>query len=635
MDGMPVNYSTSLSTGDAWAVGDSNLGIIATAGFSNKWRTRDNLEQSPASFDLSVIDKDYRSVATENRVVANGLLGFGFELANGGRLRWTSMYVHDTLKRTSLAEGRQNSQKPGVDFREQDTAWYERQLVTTQLAGNFDLDPVALGVRGSYSRSRRDAPYELGIGYTRSNVSASPFGGHYINRLDNGQTGFADVAFSKLREGLWSGGADLTWRLRAGLALSAGYDFTETDRDSARREFQIVAPSTLPNEIAMLRPDFLLSPDVIDFYGIGLVETTESDPAFSARLRTHAVYAQLQTQLGGSLELSAGARYERGLQFVHPEQVFTTLSNSGASTRISRDYLLPAATLTWRFSDDQQLRLSASRTIARPQFRELLFQAFYDPESNRQYRGNPLLGDSRFINGEARYEWYFAPDQRFSAAGFYKQIDRPIEAYTGFNDNTPVTSFANAPEATLYGAEFEVHKYLPLESLSGEGALSSFFGARRLVMVGNYTFTRSRIHVGAGDTVQVYGSTVTTRPASDYFLDGGRLTGQSDHLVNLQLGLEHPGRLSQQTVLLSYASERVTSRGAANLPDIYESPGLRVDLVARHGANLFNQDVEFKVELRNLLSRGYREFQRRGGNVVFYNRYDMGVTYAVSVSTRF
>jgi outer membrane receptor protein involved in Fe transport len=135
--------------------------------------------------------------------------------------------------------------------------------------------------------------------------------------------------------------------------------------------------------------------------------------------------------------------------------------------------------------------------------------------------------------------------------------------------------------------------------------------------------------------VQVYGSTVTTRPASDYFLDGGRLTGQSDHLVNLQLGLEHPGRLSQQTVLLSYASQRVTSRGAANLPDIYESPGLRLDLVARQGANLFNQDVEFKVELRNLLSRGYREFQRRGGNVVFYNRYDMGVTYALSVSTRF
>jgi hypothetical protein len=144
-------------------------------------------------------------------------------------------------------------------------------------------------------------------------VSASPFGGHYINRLDNGQTGFADVAFSNLREGLWSGGADLTWRLQAGLALSVGYDFTETDRDSARREFQIVAPSSLPSEIAMLRPDFLLSPDVIDFYDIGLVETTESDPAFSARLRTHAAYMQLRLSTPAAILTGADDEGEIGV----------------------------------------------------------------------------------------------------------------------------------------------------------------------------------------------------------------------------------------------------------------------------------------------------------------------------------
>ena len=43
-------------------------------------------------------------------------------------------------------------------------------------------------------------------------------------------------------------------------------------------------------------------------------------------------------------------------------------------------------------------------------------------------RGNPLLVDSTLTNAEARYEWYFAPEQRFSIAGFYKQITRPIEA---------------------------------------------------------------------------------------------------------------------------------------------------------------------------------------------------------------
>src|SRR5690606_26994980 len=127
-----------------------------------------------------------------------------------------------------------------------------------------------------------------------------------------------------------------------------------------------------------------------------------------------------------------------------------------------------------------------------------------------------------------------------------------------------------------------------------------------------------------GDTVRVFGT--NTQPASNFFVDGSQLTGQSDHLVNLQIGLENPGRLSQQTLLLSYASDRVTSRGPAGLPDIYESPGLRVDFVAREALTLFNTDLEAKLEIRNVFGRDYREFQKRAGNTVYFNRYDIGRT---------
>jgi len=229
------------------------------------------------------------------------------------------------------------------------------------------------------------------------------------------------------------------------------------------------------------------------------------------------------------------------------------MTNSGASTYLDNEYVLPAATLTWRLSDQTQMRFNASQTIARPQFRELMFQSYFDPETNRRYRGNPLLIDSEFVNAEARYEWYFAAEERFSAAAFYKKIDRPIEAFTGFDDNTPVTSFANAPEATLYGAEFELEKHFPLDGMS-----SAFFASRRAIVIGNYTYTDSEFKVGPEDTVSVYGT--TTQPATNFFRDGSQLTGQSNHLVNLQLGLEQNGRLSQQTLLLAYASDRVTSR---------------------------------------------------------------------------
>jgi TonB-dependent receptor len=629
LDKIPPNYSGTITGGNTWQVGESQLGLIATASFGNGWSSRDNIEQTPASFDLSVIDKDYRKVSTENRMVANALVGLGYEFADGGTLRWTNVYIHDTLKRASVAAGKQNSQRLGMDFHEQTTGWYERELLSTQLAGTFSLEPLQISARASYSTTQREAPYELDIGYVRTNRAGSPFGAYFINRLDNGQTGYAEIAFSDLDEDVWSAGVDVTSRITPSVVLTAGLDIADTKRDSTRRAFQIVAPSSFPNEVAMLRPDLLLSPAIIDFYDIGLIETTETDPAFRGRLRTEAAYAQIQSELLAGLELSAGARFERGKQAVRPLQVFDTLTNSGASTRIENDYWLPAATLTYKLRDDMQLRFNASKTIARPQFRELMFQLYYDPESNRQYRGNPLLTDSEFLNGEVRYEWYFAPEQRFSVAGFYKKIDQPIEAFTGFNDNRTETSFANAPQAVLYGGELELQKYLPL----AQWFKDSFLASRRVVIVGNYTYTDSKINVDAGDTVRVYGTTV--QPASNFFVDGSPLTGQSDHLFNLQLGLENPSRLSQQTLLLSYASDRVTSRGPAGLPDIYESPGLRVDFVAREALELFGTPLEAKFEVRNIFGRDYKEFQERGGNIVYYNRYDLGRKISASVTMSF
>jgi TonB-dependent receptor len=630
VDEAPFNFSASANAGNAWNVGesDSRIGLIGAAGYSNDWRTRDILEQTPGSADLSVIDKNYQRVSTDNRVVANGMLGLSYEFGLGSKLRWTNFYVHDTLKHTNLARGQQNNQRQGADFMEQNTAWYERQLMSTQATADLRFDPVTIGARASFSKSERDAPYELGLGYLRSNVEADPFGDMFINRLDNGNTGYATAAFSKLDEELKSAGVDVTMAFAPSFKATIGYDFALTERESTRREFQIVAPSSFPSAVAALRPDFLLGPAVIEQFGIGLVETTESDPAFAAELRTNAGYLQFQANFGEAWDLSFGARRERAEQIVQPLQVFNTLTNSGASTSLDNTYLLPGATLTWRLDDTMQMRFNASKTIARPQFRELMFQSYYDPETNRAYRGNPLLVDSEFFNAEARYEWYFATDEKMSVATFYKKLDKPIETFTGFNDNTPVTSFANAPEATLYGAELELQKYFALEGLGG-----NFFSTRRAVLIGNYTFTNSKIGVGSGDTVEVFGT--TTQPAGNFFRDGSQLTGQSDHLVNLQFGLEQQGQLSQQTILLSYASDRVTSRGAAGLPDIYESPGLKVDLVIRQGLTFFQQDVTAKFEARNVFGTGYEEFQERGGNRLYYNRYDLGRTFVAAIEMNF
>ncbi len=628
-DKIPVNTSLSLSGGTSRELGDGELGVVATAGYSQNWLTKDNIEQNAADADLAVLDKDYRQVSTENRIVVNGLFGLGYEYGEGNKVRWTNLIIRDTLKRTSLSEGKQNSQRPDRDFLEQETGWYERQVWSTQLSGSFNFDPVKIDMRAAYANSRREAPFELAFGYSRSNAAADPSGAYFINRLDNGQTGFASIVFSELDEDLLAYGADASWEVTPQFVVSAGLEGTDTERDSERREFLAIAPSTFPSGVSLFRPDYLLGSEVVDFYGIRAIETTESDPAFTATLETQAAYLQAQAEVADGFEVNLGVRYEQAEQVVEPRQVFATLAGSSAETLLDNDYILPALTLTWKFADDMQARFNASQTIARPQFRELMFQSYYDPESNRAYRGNPLLIDSEFKNAELRWEWYFARDQRLSAAGFWKEIDKPIEAFTGFNDNNPVTSFANAPAATLYGLELESQKYFFLSDMTE----SALFASRKLVLIGNYTWSKSELSVKDGDTTDVFGT--VTQPSSNFFRDGAQLTGQSEHLVNLQIGLENEDALSQQTLLISYASDRVTSRGAAGLPDIFESPGVSVDFVARQGFQFLGKGMEFKFEARNLLRTEYSEYQERGPNRIFFNRYDRGVKLSASISASF
>ena len=597
--------------------------MIASAGFSNKWANRDVIAQTTASPDLSEREADLRRVVTDNRIVANALLGLGAEFGDH-KIRLTGLYIRDTIKEGRLATGTIATSGPDITQMFQDTAWFERQLLDTQFVGEFRFGDLGIDLRGSYANSQREAPYETSFQYVRTNNANDPYGDLFVNRLGQNPGGSASVAFSDLNEDLWFGSIDLTYRLNDRIGLAAGYSYTDTKRTSSRREFQFRASSDLPTGVSALRPDLLLAPGIIDFYDINLIETTESDPAFAAGLTINAGYVKANLEPIDGLSIDLGVRYEDAEQTVDPIEVFAVSTNSGASTRLAKSYWLPGATVTWEVAPQMQVRLNASQTIARPQFRELIFQQYYDPESDRLYRGNPLLGDSKLTNAEARFEWYFAPDQRLSVAGFYKDIKKPIEAFAAFNDNSVVTSYANAPKAQLYGAEFELQKYFDL---------SDWLGPRRLVTVANYTFTKSKIKVGAGDLVEVFGT--TAQPAANFFRDGAPLTGQSDHIANLQLGLENTDKLEQLTFLVTYASTRVVSRGPVGLPDIIEKPGFRLDVVAREGVTFMGQEMELKVEFRNITGTRHQEYQSNGTNRIDINTYDQATSVSGSISVKF
>jgi outer membrane receptor protein involved in Fe transport len=621
------NFSASLSAGKAFDLGFGELGLIAAAGYSNKWQSRQTLQQQSRSATLETLDSDFVQVNTDQRIVVNGLLGVGLEFGEN-KIRWTNLYIRDTIKQARLALG--NRDQTASDVMQQRTAWYERQLIDTQLVGEFQLTPeMKLELRGTYANSQREAPFESNFEYVRTNSPSDPFGDQFINVL-NRTRGRAAVTFSSLNEDLWAGGADLSYRFSPDISATVGGVFSDTSRVSSRREFIFNPGDNFQPGVGLLRPDLLLAPGIVNFYNITLFEGDEESPAFGAKLRNWAGYAKGNIQVTPDIGVDAGVRYEKAKQTVSPIQVFATPGTT-AGSRLDKEYWLPAATLTWQFRPDMQFRLNASKTIARPQFRELINQPFFDPDSNRTYRGNQLLVDSELMNGEARVEWYFAPEQRLSVSAFYKKIDRPIEAYVANEGNDLVTSYANAPEATLYGAEFELQKNFDLDSWGG------YFTGHRLTTSVNYTYTKSELKVGATDTVAIPG--VANGLASDYFRDGSPMTGQSDHIANLQIGLESTERLSQQTIMVTYASTRVISRGTngtPSQPDVVERPGLRIDFVVREGVMLPNdRELELKLEARNITGRKHEEFQQSGDNRIDVNTYDMGTTLSASASIKF
>ena len=638
-DNLPANFSAGITAGTSFDVfSDGRFGIIATASLSNKYRNRFITRQSALNGDLD-LDQDGTQFQTDQRILANAMLGLGLEVGEH-RFRLTNLFIRDSLKRASLAQIDDLTDDDDDLF--QNTGWYERQLIDSQFVGELEFGDLSVDLRAGYAQTQREAPNEWEFVYSRDIDPSGGFDGIYLNLQNGGQRGRTTVAFSDLTEDLYYGGLDVSYQLANWMGVTLGGAYTDTSRLSSRREFDIRTTGNYPIGFGAFRPDNLLGDALINLGydaaaqaagGIGpfsytIIDTTASDPAFSAGLEIKAGYVQTNLAPIEAVSIDLGVRYEDATQEVVPLGVDGLPNGSTNATLLNNDYWLPAATLTWEVMDSLQLRLNASKTIARPQFRELILQTYYDPETNRQYTGNPGLVDSKLTNYEARLEYYWGSGSKASLAGFYKDIKNPIEVFSSFNDNSVVSRFANAPSAKLYGAEVEIQWNKDLYSLG------DWWDSKRFVAIANYTYTKSDISVESGDLVNVP-ELGGLQAATNFFEDGTALTGQSDHIANVQIGLEDLDRVSQATFLFNYGSKRVISRSTLSRPDIIEDPGLTIDFVVRQGFELAGADLELKLEARNLTGRDHFEYQSTGTTRIENNSYKVGRSFAVSLSAEF
>ncbi|MCS6987445.1 MAG: TonB-dependent receptor [Sphingomonadaceae bacterium] len=634
-DNIPANMGFGFAAGNSWEVGENLFGLVVSGGWDNSWRTQGGFQQVAGG--VAVIDgeegldadQDYRFLSTNNNIRVNGLLGASFEFGEH-KIRATNFFVRDVIKEARMQRGFDRINVGDDDeVLRSFTSWFQRQLYTSQLVGEFKFGDLSITARGAYAESERKSPYERSDSYRRDRS----VGGKFVNDLtQNGN--FARIAFSTLIDEVVGANLDAAYRLTLfdrPFVFSAGYGFYDNYRESERRDYRYVRANgaALPIAVAQQRIDFLLSDYNVYTYGVVLREVSGAEGAafYAAGLRVHAGYLQFDGEILDGLKINGGVRYERGNQFVSPRGLFAT-DPPLPQTRIERDYFLPGGTITWNFAPDMQIRLAGSRTIARPQFREQAPQPYLDIDTDRTAFGNQYLVDSQLLNAEGRYEWYIGEQDRITLGGFFKRVRNPIEAVSFESGGTFLITFANAPRARLIGGEAEFVKFFPLDGL-GLGLLEE----RRFLVNANYTYTRSKLLIREGDTtINTAGSVIA---ASDLFIDGTPLTGQSDHVANLELGFSHRERLSEQTILLGYASERVTQRGPTGTPDYRERPGFQLDFVWREAVRLGRRPVELKFEARNLTNTDYREFQRLNRSRIFINQYERGRDFSFSLNVAF
>ncbi|OBV10469.1 TonB-dependent receptor domain-containing protein [Erythrobacter dokdonensis] len=641
-DNLPINFSANITGGMSFELGgDTYLGIVATAGISNSWRNRSVLSEQ-GNADLSQLFGTSNTFITDNNVLVNGLIGVGLDIGEH-TIRWTNLYIRDTLKTARLGERTDFLLGvDGVDYLSQQTAWFERQLIDTQLVAEFEFGKLDVDVRGGFARTDREAPFNATFEYVRTNNPSNIFGDQFLVNIGGTlpvQAQRPIVEFDDLQEDQYFGGIDLSYELLDTLSVTFGYAYSDTARRSSSRGFVPLVScgpicEFIPSEqqvpvveaLGLRRPGDIINGATLAGFNVALFERSPF-PVFDAALEVHAGYGQLRWVPTDTLTIEAGVRYEDGQQNVALDQsIFTTPIPGAIPTDIANDYFLPGGTITWEATPDLQLRLSASKTIARPQFRELVEQLYFDPESNRRFIGNPFLQDSELINLEGRAEYYLGGPNKISIAGFYKEIDNPIENFLIFIPGELRTSFANAPSAELYGAEIDAAYAFDLYDMGG------FFETKQLLLQANYTWAQSSISVAPGDLAPIPGS--PQQDASQLFDNGAPLVGQSDHVANVSLSLEDTEKVQQLTVLLNYASERVTLRGGP-LPDVVEDPGLTVDLVARSEVNLGGVPLELSFEVRNIFGRDNFEFQEFQGNRIEINTFQVGTAFSFGLKASF
>ncbi len=266
----------------------------------------------------------------------------------------------------------------------------------------------------------------------------------------------------------------------------------------------------------------------------------------------------------------------------------------------------PSVNLIYALQEQMNLRVSFSRTIARPSFKELSFAQILDPVSNRTFNGGlfPIgdwdgnLEETRISNFDLRWELFQSRGQLLSVSGFYKTFDQPIELVRIPEAQTN-SEFQprNVGDGRVIGVEVEFRQSLEIISSS----LSDFSINGNVTIVDSeikYSETELRARSNFEKTGQDIG-------------DSRDMAGQAPWIINTGLQYVNPILGLDAGFFYNVKGETLTIVGGGLFPDVYTQPfhSLNFNLNKSFVDNRLNVNVSVNNILDDDEQQLYQQFR--------------------------
>ena len=606
-----VNKSFGLSLGDRLGWFDREGGYLLSLSFSNSANSREQEEFFPSQ-EAGRFQYDFDTRIGQREATLGVIGGWAVDPTPTSRISLKTIYTHSGEDEARFVSGPFDQSTSGF-ARITRFQFVERSLVSTKATFQHKtglLGDAKVEWDGSYALALRDEPDTRTTSFVSNSADDERF---YFNEAGNNSRFFSD-----LTDHLAQGGVRLTTQLdlfgRAA-TVDAGLRAGWRARDFAARRFAYEGARPGSRE---LPADELFTSDQIAAGNIRFLETTEPNDRYDAEELSSAAFASVGMGLSERLRFTAGLRVEQSRTEVNSFDPRTGSLLTALSADLSTVEPLPSLTLQWQASKRHAVRAAVSRTIVRPQFRELA--PFRYDSYQESTLGNPFLENGSIVNADLRWSLFPSLGEVISVGAFYKRFADPIEIVriptSGTNVGTPEPY--NAPRAQTYGVEIELRhdlgRWTPLEGLS---------------VSANATLADSR--VDQDEPVEVYfGGSASSGPellSPEVFTNSERpLYGQSPYLVNAALAWGDG--VTEAALLYNGVGERLAEVGTNGYDDIYEQTRHTIDATVERAVV---SGVRLKLGLKNLTDAPY-EF-RLGGDTT--RKYEVGREVSLKLSYSF